>query len=45
MAYREVGAAPRLLQNGTRADRQRAALGQGGLPAVTDLIIGRSTMP
>jgi len=34
----------RLLQDGTGADRQRAALVQGGLPAVTDLITAR-TMP
>ncbi|QTD98200.1 carboxylate-amine ligase [Streptomyces cyanogenus] len=35
----------RLLQDGTGADRQRAALARGGLPVVTDLIIGRGTMP
>jgi carboxylate-amine ligase len=32
----------RLLQGGTGADRQRATLAQGGLPAVTDLITARS---
>ncbi|MGW1952803.1 carboxylate-amine ligase [Streptomyces sp. NPDC001920] len=35
----------RLLQNGTGADRQRAALAEGGLRAVTDLIGVQSTMP
>ncbi|MFE0450971.1 glutamate--cysteine ligase [Streptomyces sp. NPDC058914] len=35
----------RLLQNGTGADRQRAALAQGGLRAVTDLITVESTTP
>ncbi|MFE1248422.1 glutamate--cysteine ligase [Streptomyces sp. NPDC058735] len=35
----------RLLQNGTGADRQRAALAQGGLRAVTDLVSAQSTMP
>ncbi|MEU0588608.1 glutamate--cysteine ligase [Streptomyces sp. NPDC006132] len=35
----------RLLQDGTGADRQRAALTRGGLPAVTDLISARGTMP
>ncbi|MET9392895.1 glutamate--cysteine ligase [Streptomyces sp. NPDC006624] len=35
----------RLLQNGTGADRQRAALAQGGLRAVTELISAESTMP
>ncbi|NUS31370.1 MAG: glutamate--cysteine ligase [Streptomyces sp.] len=35
----------RLLQDGTGADRQRAALARGGLPAVTDLVIGKSTVP
>ncbi|MFH8702052.1 carboxylate-amine ligase, partial [Streptomyces chartreusis] len=30
----------RLLQDGTGADRQRAALAEGGLQAVTDLIAG-----
>lgn len=29
----------------TLVGRQRAALARGGLPAVTDLITGRSTMP
>lgn len=35
----------RLLQHGTGADRQRAALARGGLPAVTELVIDRSTTP
>ncbi|MFH0519392.1 glutamate--cysteine ligase [Streptomyces sp. M41] len=35
----------RLLQHGTGADRQRAALAAGGLRAVTDLIGVQSTMP
>jgi carboxylate-amine ligase len=35
----------RLLQDGTGADRQRAALAQGGLRAVTELISAQSTMP
>jgi carboxylate-amine ligase len=35
----------RLLQNGTGADRQRAALAAGGLRAVTALISAESTMP
>ncbi|WP_128377206.1 carboxylate-amine ligase [Streptomyces cavernae] len=35
----------RLLQNGTGADRQRAAFAEGGLRAVTDLVIAQSTMP
>ncbi|MFI2367698.1 glutamate--cysteine ligase [Streptomyces sp. NPDC018833] len=33
----------RLLQQGTPADRQRRALSQGGLKAVTDLIISETT--
>ncbi|WP_307123679.1 glutamate--cysteine ligase [Streptomyces sp. B1I3] len=33
----------RLLQQGTPADRQRRALGEGGLKAVTDLIIADTT--
>ncbi|MGA5207695.1 carboxylate-amine ligase [Streptomyces variegatus] len=35
----------RLLQDGTGADRQRAALAHGGLRAVTELISAQSTMP
>jgi carboxylate-amine ligase len=35
----------RLLQNGTGADRQRTALTEGGLRAVTDLINVESTLP
>jgi carboxylate-amine ligase len=35
----------RLLQDGTGADRQRAALAHGGLRAVTDLVSAQSTMP
>lgn len=35
----------RLLRNGTGAERQRAALADGGLRAVTDLISIRSTVP
>ncbi|MEV5435348.1 glutamate--cysteine ligase [Streptomyces sp. NPDC052682] len=35
----------RLLQNGTGADRQRAALAEGGLRAVTDLVGVQSTAP
>ncbi|MFF5159116.1 glutamate--cysteine ligase [Streptomyces sp. NPDC000348] len=35
----------RLLRAGTGADRQRAVLAEGGLPAVTDLIIAQSTTP
>jgi carboxylate-amine ligase len=35
----------RLLQDGTGADRQRGALAQGGLRAVTELISCESTMP
>ncbi|MEV0239673.1 glutamate--cysteine ligase [Streptomyces sp. NPDC050674] len=35
----------RLLRDGTGADRQRAALAEGGLPAVMDLIIDESTTP
>ncbi|MFE6171616.1 glutamate--cysteine ligase [Streptomyces sp. NPDC056464] len=35
----------RLLQDGTGADRQRAALADGGLRAVTDLIGAESTAP
>ncbi|MFE6197830.1 glutamate--cysteine ligase [Streptomyces sp. NPDC057838] len=35
----------RLLQDGTGADRQRAALAHGGLRAVTELISVQSTMP
>ncbi|MDN0197631.1 glutamate--cysteine ligase [Streptomyces sp. S.PNR 29] len=35
----------RLLQSGTGADRQRAALAEGGLRAVTDLIGAESTTP
>ncbi|WP_406725067.1 glutamate--cysteine ligase [Streptomyces sp. GD-15H] len=35
----------RLLQSGTGADRQRAGLAEGGVHAVIDLIIARSTMP
>ncbi|MET9966044.1 glutamate--cysteine ligase [Streptomyces sp. NPDC006356] len=35
----------RLLRNGTGAERQRAALADGGLRAVTDLICVRSTVP
>ncbi|MFH0520003.1 glutamate--cysteine ligase [Streptomyces sp. M41] len=35
----------RLLRDGTGADRQRAALADGGLQAVTDLISVRSTVP
>ncbi|MDH6623107.1 carboxylate-amine ligase [Streptomyces sp. LBL] len=35
----------RLLQGGTGADRQRTALAQGGLRAVTDLISYESTTP
>jgi glutamate---cysteine ligase / carboxylate-amine ligase len=35
----------RLLQNGTGADRQRAALADGGPRAVTDLICAESSMP
>ncbi len=35
----------RLLRNGTGAERQRAALADGGLRAVTDLISVRSTVP
>ncbi|MEV6614958.1 glutamate--cysteine ligase [Streptomyces sp. NPDC051051] len=35
----------RLLQDGTGADRQRAALAQGGMRAVIDLLIGESTAP
>lgn len=35
----------RLLRNGTGAERQRAALADGGLQAVTDLICVRSTVP
>ncbi|MER6630259.1 glutamate--cysteine ligase [Streptomyces sp. NPDC000987] len=34
----------RLLQDGTGADRQRAALAEGGLRAVTDLISAQSSM-
>ncbi|MGW0791423.1 carboxylate-amine ligase [Streptomyces sp. NPDC002911] len=33
----------RLMQQGTSADRQRGALGEGGLKAVTDLIIADTT--
>lgn len=35
----------RLLQSGTGADRQRAGFTEGGLRAVTDLIMAQSTMP
>ncbi|MER8223846.1 glutamate--cysteine ligase [Streptomyces sp. NPDC094143] len=35
----------RLLQDGTGADRQRAALARGGLRAVMELISAQSTMP
>ncbi|MFI7498435.1 glutamate--cysteine ligase [Streptomyces sp. NPDC049687] len=35
----------RLLRNGSGADRQRAALAEGGLRAVTALITGESTTP
>ncbi|MFF6914896.1 glutamate--cysteine ligase [Streptomyces sp. NPDC012466] len=35
----------RLLRQGTGADRQRAALSEGGLPAVMDLIVDESTTP
>ncbi|MFE9771726.1 glutamate--cysteine ligase [Streptomyces sp. NPDC005931] len=35
----------RLLQNGTGADRQRAALAAGGPRAVTDLVCAESSMP
>jgi carboxylate-amine ligase len=35
----------RLLQDGTGADRQRAALAHGGLRAVTELVSAQSTMP
>ncbi|NJP50197.1 glutamate--cysteine ligase [Streptomyces sp. SBST2-5] len=35
----------RLLQNGTGADRQRSALAQGGLSAVTALVTGKGTLP
>ncbi|MEV7453248.1 carboxylate--amine ligase, partial [Streptomyces nigra] len=34
------GLVHRLLQDGTGADRQRAALNEGGLRAVTELIVG-----
>ncbi|MFD5266304.1 glutamate--cysteine ligase [Streptomyces sp. NPDC058335] len=37
--------AHRLLQNGTGADRQRAALAEGGMRAVVDLITRESTAP
>jgi carboxylate-amine ligase len=34
-----------MVQDGTGADRQRAALAEGGLAAATDLILAQSTMP
>ncbi|MFF3314892.1 glutamate--cysteine ligase [Streptomyces sp. NPDC003035] len=35
----------RLLQEGTPADRQRRALAEGGLPALTELIAGETVAP
>ncbi|MGW3095160.1 carboxylate-amine ligase [Streptomyces sp. NPDC001102] len=40
-----TGLVHQLLQDGTGADRQRAALLDGGLPAVTALVLAQSTMP
>ncbi|MEU9984515.1 glutamate--cysteine ligase [Streptomyces sp. NPDC050856] len=35
----------RLLQDGTTADRQRRALAEGGLPALTDLLVTETVAP